>query len=71
MVLVGRQHGDLRSQLSRQNRLAAGSLLLAMMAIMAVFVAFRFTCPRRFAPLLLCHYGIFMALSLGCELIPP
>lgn len=42
-----------------------------MMAIMAVFVAFRFTCPRRFAPLLLCHYGIFMALSLGCELIPP
>ncbi|CAK9009225.1 unnamed protein product [Durusdinium trenchii] len=62
------QHGDLRSQLSKQNRIAAVSLLLAVVMTMAVFAGFRFHGPRRLAWVLLGHYAIFMVLSVACEL---
>ncbi|CAE7938386.1 Slc8b1 [Symbiodinium sp. KB8] len=62
------QHGALESQLSKQNRIAAGSLVLGLLLSIAVFTLFRFRCPRGFAWVLLGHYTIFMALSIACEL---
>ncbi|CAJ1426405.1 unnamed protein product [Effrenium voratum] len=58
----------LASELSKQNRIAAGSLLLAMLMTMAVFAGFRFRCPRNFAWVLLGQYAIFMGLSVACEM---
>lgn len=62
------QQGQMRSQLSKQNRIAAVSLLLAIVGTMAMFISCGFSCPRRFAFVLLCHYALFMALSVACEL---
>jgi len=62
------QHGTLESHLSKQNRIAAVSLLLAILSTMVVFICSNFHCPRRFAMVLLCHYALFMALSVACEL---
>jgi len=59
--------GSLHAVLSVQNKLAAAFLTLSLVSSMIVFSLYKFSCPRRFAYILLAQYGLLVLVSVIAE----
>jgi len=59
--------GSLHAVLSVQNKLAAAFLTLSLVSSMIVFSLYKFSCPRRFAYVLLAQYGLLVLVSVIAE----